>query len=116
MNINLKGLPVGDWRELTQQEQEEIYKLVAKSSSEQSEKKKSAIKKSVKTQEISKPKTASKSATAKSKTFKPASGKPKIKQDQANDWFKSNSPNRRSTKPTKGRSGAPAAKTKSPKR
>ncbi|RZL21474.1 MAG: 23S rRNA pseudouridine(2604) synthase RluF, partial [Pedobacter sp.] len=34
MNITLKGLPVGDWRELTEEEQAEIFKMVAKSSSE----------------------------------------------------------------------------------
>ena len=34
MNITLKGLPVGDWRELTEEEQKEIAKLIEKSSSE----------------------------------------------------------------------------------
>ncbi|MES2454116.1 MAG: 23S rRNA pseudouridine(2604) synthase RluF [Bacteroidota bacterium] len=33
MNVNLKGIPVGEWRELTPEEQTEIYNLVAKSSS-----------------------------------------------------------------------------------
>ncbi|MDP2188420.1 MAG: 23S rRNA pseudouridine(2604) synthase RluF [Sphingobacteriaceae bacterium] len=34
MNITLKGLPVGDWRQLTDQEMEEIYSLVAESKAE----------------------------------------------------------------------------------
>jgi 23S rRNA pseudouridine2604 synthase len=35
MNINLKGLPVGDWRDLSQQEMAGIYKLIENSSSEE---------------------------------------------------------------------------------
>ncbi|GAB1463479.1 23S rRNA pseudouridine(2604) synthase RluF [Pedobacter sp.] len=34
MNITLKGLPIGDWRELDENEQSEINKLLAKSSSD----------------------------------------------------------------------------------
>jgi 23S rRNA pseudouridine2604 synthase len=34
MNIGLKGLPLGDWRDLTEQEKNIIYALVADSSSE----------------------------------------------------------------------------------
>jgi 23S rRNA pseudouridine2604 synthase len=34
MNINLKGLPVGDWRDLNEQEMAGIYKLIENSSSE----------------------------------------------------------------------------------
>ncbi|HXA02566.1 MAG TPA: 23S rRNA pseudouridine(2604) synthase RluF [Cytophagaceae bacterium] len=34
MNINLKGLPVGDWRDLHEKEMAEIYKLIENSSSE----------------------------------------------------------------------------------
>jgi 23S rRNA pseudouridine2604 synthase len=33
MNISLKGIPVGDWRELTPQEKDGIYNLIEKSSS-----------------------------------------------------------------------------------
>ena len=32
MNISLKGIPVGDWRELTELELEDIFKLIKKSS------------------------------------------------------------------------------------
>jgi len=31
MNVSLKGLPIGDWRELTKTELEGLYKLVADS-------------------------------------------------------------------------------------
>lgn len=33
MNISIKGIPVGEWRELTDEEQTEIFNMVAKSSS-----------------------------------------------------------------------------------
>lgn len=33
MNVNLKGIPLGEWRELTPEEQTEIFNMVAKSSS-----------------------------------------------------------------------------------
>jgi len=36
MNINLKGLPLGEWRELTAEEMEGINQLISKSSSEKS--------------------------------------------------------------------------------
>jgi 23S rRNA pseudouridine2604 synthase len=34
MNINLKGLPLGDWRDLNEQEMAGIYKMIENSSSE----------------------------------------------------------------------------------
>ena len=146
MNINLKGIPVGEWRELTPGEQEEISKMVAKSSSlEQA----SAAKKTVKkikpeamedlmanitpnhpTSRGSKRPTprASKSSNV-TRADRPAGGKgksaPKSKSSGSSraasaststDWNKSNGPSRRAVKPSKGRAGAPAAKTKSPKR
>ncbi len=46
MNIGLKGLPLGDWRDLTEQEKNIIYALVADSSSESV--KKSSTPKSIK--------------------------------------------------------------------
>ncbi len=44
MNISLKGLAVGDWRELEDQELDSIYKLLSNSSSEAATSKKSATK------------------------------------------------------------------------
>jgi 23S rRNA pseudouridine2604 synthase len=41
MNISLKGLPVGDWRDLTSSEMDIIYGMIADSSSEDDKKKKS---------------------------------------------------------------------------
>ena len=47
MNIDLKGLPLGDWRELTESEMEIIYKMIEDSTSEHEKNpKKAAIKKS----------------------------------------------------------------------
>ncbi len=47
MNINLKGLPIGDWRELDEAELEGIFKLVEKSSSTEPKVKKPTTKKPV---------------------------------------------------------------------
>lgn len=41
MNIDLKGLPTGDWRDLTESEMNEIYRMVEDSSSEEIKKSKS---------------------------------------------------------------------------
>jgi 23S rRNA pseudouridine2604 synthase len=38
MNISLKGLPVGDWRDLTESEMKTIYAMIAKSSGEDKKK------------------------------------------------------------------------------
>lgn len=42
MNITLKGLPIGDWRELSSEEMSSIYEAIAHSSSEVVKKKKTA--------------------------------------------------------------------------
>ena len=42
MNINLKGLPVGDWRDLTEKEMNELSKMIEHSSSEDTSQKKQA--------------------------------------------------------------------------
>lgn len=118
MNITLKGLPVGDWRELTAEEQAEIDKLVAKSSSEKSVTPKRVIKKSAQEREEKPAQRYAKSKTGASNTKRePKSGAAsKTNNANSNDWFKSNGPNKRATRPSNGRSGAPAAKTRSPKR
>ncbi len=102
MNISLKGLPLGEWRELTTEEQQEIYKMVAKSSSE-----KSAAPKSGNAAGRSKTKPDGRSAAAPKRNTNAAG---------VTDWHKSNGPSKRPVRPSKGRSGAPAAKTRSPKR
>lgn len=118
MNITLKGLAVGDWRELTEQEQAEIAKLVAKSSSEKVAapkrvNKKSAVEKEEKpAQRFAKSKTGG----SKNKGAAPKTGG-SFKGGNANssDWFKAG-PSKRPTRPSNGKQGAPAAKTRSPKR
>jgi 23S rRNA pseudouridine2604 synthase len=68
MHISLKGLPVGDWRDLTKGEKEELYKLIEKSepnSKKAGSTKIEKVKKEVKTA----PKTAAK------KTSKPGNYK-----------------------------------------
>ena len=48
MNIDLKGLPLGDWRELTDKEMETIYAMIEDSTSEHLKNpKKAAVKKPV---------------------------------------------------------------------
>lgn len=141
MNISLKGLPSGEWRELTPEELTGIYTLVAKSSSTAAAAPKRVNKKPKEEQEDLvnvtpkrsqglKPSGNGKSKTATGKAAagraaradKPARG-PKAagsaafkSAGAATDWNKSNGPSRRAVKPGKGRSGAPAAKTRSPKR
>ncbi|HEY0177859.1 MAG TPA: 23S rRNA pseudouridine(2604) synthase RluF [Pedobacter sp.] len=139
MNITLKGLPVGEWRELTPEEQTEIYNLVAKSSSSASAAPKRAVKKAkeeisdltnVTPKRASRPRPAgpskgkapaARSASARAgKSEKPErSSKPASSARSASastDWNKTNGPARRSVRPANGKSGAPAGKTRSPKR
>ncbi|MBY0245788.1 MAG: 23S rRNA pseudouridine(2604) synthase RluF [Sphingobacteriaceae bacterium] len=112
MNISVKGLPIGDWRELTEQEQSEIYKMVAKSSSEKDNTPKRVAKKTIPTEKEFIKKSNSRSTKAKP-TAK-SSGKSNAK--NSNDWNKIGGPSRRSSRPANGKSGSPAAKTRSPKR
>lgn len=121
MNITLKGLPIGDWRELTEPEQSEIFKLVAKSSSEKAVTPKVVNKKSTEDKEERPAQRFAKSkgrpAGAKPKgDAKHASGGSKTAATGSGDWFKSNGPSNRSTRPSNGKQGTPGAKTRSPKR
>lgn len=52
MNISLKGLPVGDWRDLTESEMKTIYAMIAKSSGE--DKKHNQVRKSSSTRSTKK--------------------------------------------------------------
>lgn len=141
MNISLKGLPVGEWRELTPEEQTDIYNMVAKSSSAADNTPKRVTKKAPKEdpdsinvtpkKTSSRPRPAGPSkgkapsaraasgragkgekserpAKSASSSYKPAAG--------SSDWNKTNGPSRRSVRPSNGKSGAPGAKVKSPKR
>ena len=78
MNIGLKGLPVGEWRDLTESEMEIIYNLLEDSSNED-------VRKSSKTATPKKPKTASSSHPPKSKKpylSSPNFGNPPKKKEQ----------------------------------
>jgi len=140
MNISLKGLPVGEWRELTPEEQTDIYNLVAKSSSAANNAPKRVVKKAPKVESdlvnvtpkrssrerpsgpskgkapsaraasgrAGKAAPSDRPAKGGSSSYKPASA--------TTDWNKSNGPSRRPVRPSNGKSGAPAGKTRSPKR
>ncbi|MEJ2905305.1 23S rRNA pseudouridine(2604) synthase RluF [Pedobacter panaciterrae] len=141
MNISIKGIPVGEWRELTPAEQTEIFNMVAKSSSESAAPKRVNKKPKARAEEDlsenvtprkssgkpggpKKPNSKASSGTV-SRADRPAGGKGKSAPKSAGgfksaasstDWNKNNGPSKRPVRPTKGRSGAPAAKTRSPKR
>jgi len=141
MNISIKGIPVGEWRELTPAEQTEIFNMVAKSSSESAAPKRVNKKSKARAEEDlsenvtprkssgkpggpKKPNSKASSGTV-SRADRPAGGKGKSAPKSAGgfksaasstDWNKNNGPSKRPVRPTKGRSGAPAAKTRSPKR
>lgn len=138
MNITLKGIPVGEWRELTMEEQTEIFNLVAKSSSLEAA---SAAKKANKKSPVQDfedqpaPRRNSSGRPGGSRSGGPrstseggprsASGKPRSEQKSGSpyrgtsstiDWNKSNGPSKRPTRPSRGQSGAPAGKSRGPKR
>ena len=101
------------------------FKMIVKSSSTKDAAPKRVSKKEVEKEEkpaqrFAKSKGRATSATDRAnpdnRTGRGAGG-PKGKANAAsNDWFKSNGPSTRSTRPSNGKSGAPAAKTRSPKR
>lgn len=140
MNISLKGLPVGEWRELTPEELTEINQMVAKSSGSEAPKRvlKKTKEKPVEEDLINvtpRPGRKRPSGSPKGKSIPagrtarggkgpalPRSGKAASTGSARQpatatiDWNKSNGPSRRPVKPGKGRSGTPGAKVKSPKR
>ncbi len=118
MNITLKGLPLGDWRELTEQEQVEIFKMVAKSSSEKPAAPKRTAKKSAPEKEEKPAQRFSKSKSAPKAKEERKSGSSFKGNSNSNssDWFKNNGPSKRPTRPSNGKQGAPGAKVRSPKR
>ncbi len=77
MNITLKGLAIGDWRELDEQEQAEINKLLAKSNSESGKlQKTSSAPKSQKAPSKAKPTNAGANVDRRSKTNVKTNSKP----------------------------------------
>jgi 23S rRNA pseudouridine2604 synthase len=67
MNISLKGLPVGDWRDLTPDEMAEIYALTADSSSE--DKRQAKTEKTAKIKHKSSPKAQQPGKVPQGKTY-----------------------------------------------
>ena len=60
MNVNLKGLPLGEWRDLTDDELIELFKLIENSTSEEKSGKKAPAKAKVKKPAVSAPKSSEK--------------------------------------------------------
>jgi 23S rRNA pseudouridine2604 synthase len=104
MNINLKGIPSGEFRELTEEEMSSITKMVEKSSSEAASKPKNTKKKTnsweeipeLKQEQSKKPARPSKSGGQKSFGKKPSGN------SSAKSSSKSGTTNR-NTRPTKGK-------------
>lgn len=125
MNISLKGIPVGDWRELTTEEQTEIFRMVEKSKSEKPATPKQVAKKPTREKEEKPAQRFAKDKGPRGKepgasrgSAAPGGSRAGSRKttDAANDWFKNNGPSKRPTRPSNGKSGAPAARTRSPKR
>ena len=133
MNISLKGIPVGEWRELTPEEQTEIYKMVEKSSANAPAPKAKPSPSKSKEQGFGDQFTPFEPTGKRGGTGKPfgkssgagrgaSSGRPAARganEDKrrspgrsagaasSNDWHKSNGPAKRPVKPSKGKSGTP---------
>lgn len=125
MNITLKGIPVGDWRELTEEELAEIFKMVAKSSSEKPVTPKQVNKKSSREKEERPAQRFAKGSKARGVEQGVSRGASRSNTDRrsgsdksntTNDWFKTNGPSKRSTRPSNGKQGNPGAKIRSQKR
>lgn len=155
MNVSIKGIPLGEWRELTPEELTEIYNMVAKSSSDSASAAPKRVVKKTKTpkeddfmENVTPGRSSGRAAgykgagknagpratgknTSLSRADRPAGGKGKSAPKPASggrpaagskpasgngDWFKAGGPSKRPVRPGNGRSGAPGAKVKSPKR
>ncbi|RZK37997.1 MAG: 23S rRNA pseudouridine(2604) synthase RluF [Pedobacter sp.] len=105
MNINLKGIPNGEFRELSEEEMNGILKSVEKSSSEANSKSKSAKKKANSWEEIPQLKQEQQKKTFKPKKPSPktSTGKKSAPGNPAKSKVKSGSANR-NARPTNGKS------------
>ena len=126
MNISVKGLPLGEWRELTPEEMDSINKMVAKSSSEKSVEPRRVVKKA-KTDKPAldeilgkdAPKrtfvkgskgraaAAAKASSGRAAKPKPATGSSRSAAAGSGDWHKTNGPAKRPVRPSNGKPGAP---------
>ncbi len=122
MNVSLKGILLGEWRELTPEEQEVIYKMVEKSSSTASpskaktttakDKEPPLAEQSPAKRPFSKRSAPGKTAVSRSAALKGANEDKRRSSGKGpstsatTDWHKSNGPAKRPVKPSKGKSGA----------
>ncbi|WP_432709258.1 23S rRNA pseudouridine(2604) synthase RluF [Pedobacter sp.] len=127
MNITLKGLPLGEFRELTPEEMEVINKMVAKSSSEKSAEPRRVVKKAKSDkpalEEIlgkdaqkrsfvkgSKGRAAAAAKASSGRSAKPKPGAANAGRSAAaasGDWHKTNGPAKRPVRPSHGKPGVP---------
>jgi 23S rRNA pseudouridine2604 synthase len=126
MNISVKGIPVGEFRELTPEEMDGINKMVAKSSSEKSVEPRRVVKKA-KTDKPAldevlgkdAPKrtffkgskgraaAAAKASSGRAAKPKPAASAGRSSAAASGDWHKTNGPAKRPVRPSNGKPGAP---------
>ncbi|MFC4213117.1 23S rRNA pseudouridine(2604) synthase RluF [Pedobacter lithocola] len=113
MNINLKGIPTGEFRELTDEEMNGIMKSVEKSSSEAAAKPKNTKKKTNSWEEISEKKSEQpKKAFKPSKPAQKSTGKKTPGHSSSKPANKNTSSNR-NARPVKGKSaGKPSGRQK----
>lgn len=86
MNISLKGLPVGDWRELDEKEQADLYKLLANSSSETTKAPKPTTEKPQKSFNKAKPSSANSNVDRRNRTTSKSGSKPAHKNSKASTF------------------------------
>jgi 23S rRNA pseudouridine2604 synthase len=109
MNINLKGIPSGEFRELTEEEMSSITKMVEKSSSEAASKPKNTKKKTNSWEEI--PELKQEQSKKPARPAKPGGQKSFGKKPSGNSSAKSSGKSgttNRNARPTKGKSNGKA--------
>ncbi|GGE63952.1 ribosomal large subunit pseudouridine synthase F [Pedobacter psychrotolerans] len=109
MNINLKGIPTGEFRELTEEEMAGIMKSVEKSSSEAGPKTKSSIKKKLNAyEEVSESKQDQSKKFKSTKPFAKSGGAKKTGSNSSSKPTNKNSSAGKNSRPAKGK---PAGKS-----
>ncbi|WP_285009703.1 23S rRNA pseudouridine(2604) synthase RluF [Pedobacter faecalis] len=104
MNISLKGIPLGEWRELSPEEQQELYKLLEKSSSLEQASKSQTAKASSKPQREKPAKEKAKGRPEKASKAAPATGRNADRRSgkkpaaAAGDWNRTGGPPKRAAK------------------
>lgn len=115
MNINLKGIPTGEFRELTEEEMAGIMKSVEKSSSEAGPKTKSSVKKKLNaSEEVSELRQdQSKKSFKSTKPFAKSGGIKKTGSNSSSKPTNKNSSSGKNSRPAKGKpAGKPNTRTR----